>query len=185
MLSDVEIREAVSVGRISIESLNDTLIRPCSCLLSLSSKVFQLTETEYPVRLDDEKTYPTAKPLRTDSGEIRFEPGEFYLAATEEAISLDASVGAILANRTGIARLGLAVEFSSLISPGWGFPEPKKLTLEVRNTSKNAIIVNTGTPIVHIIFFNLSKFSSLMYDNDIGVHGQSDAPERSRFHNHL
>lgn len=181
MLSDTDIKNYVERGELKISPFSKSQLRPSSYLLTLSTTIGILSESLKPVDLSDKSSYPDIRKIEIGCDGFILEPNEFILASTVEKIGLGRKVGAILRNRTGLSRLGLSAEISSLISPGFGEIEPYPLTLELKNFSKSPILLNPGLEICHCVFFQLLTPSTSGYDIDVGAHSLSTSPAGSRF----
>ena len=90
---------------------------------------------------------------------INLEPGGFVLASTLEYFSMPDDVLAQVADKSTLARIGLAVQ-NTIIEPKW-FGE---LVLELTNHSKDAIQITAGQPIAQIIFMRLDRPTEQPYN---------------------
>lgn len=181
MLSDTDINNFVERGELKISPFTKSQLRPSSYLLTLSTTVGILSESLAPVELSEKSSYPDFNETEIGSDGFILQPNDFVLASTVEKIGLGRKVGAILRNRTGLSRLGLSAEISSLISPGFGEIEPYPLTLELKNFSKSPILIKPGLEICHCVFFQLLSPSTSGYDIDVGAHSLKVSPAGSRF----
>jgi dCTP deaminase len=181
VLSDRSIVAAIQDGSIAIEPFSVDFLRPASYVLRLGDEIARFEHKTDPVVLNDATTYPklVRESLR-EKPRIIF-PGEFVLAGTFEKITLAKTCAGALKNLTGLSRLGLAVEISSLISPGFGSQGSKPLTLEMRNYSSGPIELQMGMRVCHLVFFTLTEVSWDSYDEKIGVHTSPVAPASSQY----
>lgn len=86
-------------------------------------------------------------------------PLEFALASSIEKFNMPLDVLARVADKSTLARLGLAVQ-NTIIEPGWnGY-----LTLELTNHGEEPIDLIYGQPIAQIIFEMLDKPVDVGYD---------------------
>jgi dCTP deaminase len=88
--------------------------------------------------------------------ELVVSPGEFVLGETAEAIGIPLDLCGWIEGKSGRARLGLEVHLTApKIDPGWGFPKPKRITLEIVNNHHVKICLRAGAPIAQIVFHRL------------------------------
>ena len=181
LLADTSIRERIERGSIAIIPYDVRLQRPSSVCLTLDSRII---EVEWPSRIEigDEATYPTAKGVLDVAGSgYGLRPGHFVLASSYERISVDTTLAGILFDISGLARLGLDVCCSSLISPGFGSKRASTITLEVFNRSRSTIVLIPGMRICHLAFVALDTISARNYDSDVGLYSEASGPKLSAF----
>lgn len=98
------------------------------------------------VRLGDWVKY---KQVFLKDGEVfKLHPGQFALATTMERISLPTTVAAFVQGRSSIGRAGLTVQNAGFIDPGFR----GHITLELKNETRNTIIIRPGYPVAQIVF---------------------------------
>jgi dCTP deaminase len=183
ILADRDILESITSGELTIIPADQSLIRPASICLRLGSAVLvprpRKNNKEIDVR--DGKTYPDyARKNIGDDGFLLI-PKQIVLAATLEKISIPRSISAWISGLSGLARLGIEVVLSNLVSPGYGEKSPCSLTLEIINHSVQPIRLYRGMRICHIVFFRMSNIASAGYDVLVGTYSDQDDPKESRF----
>jgi len=181
MLSDREILDALSEKRLGIVPFSEENLRPNSYLLTLGDEVGFLEPRSAIVSILDKSTFPYIRKRPIGESGYLLSPRQFVLCGTVEKLALTSEYGGIVQNRSGLARLGLSIEISSLISSGYGSSTPAPLTLELYNFSEQPIRLFAGVPVCHVVFHRLGVPSSMSYDRDIGRHSLDKAPEGSRF----
>lgn len=98
------------------------------------------------VALGDEVKY---KKIVLQKGEaFRLRPGQFALATTIESINLPLHLAAFVQGRSSIGRAGLTVQNAGFIDPGFH----GHITLELKNETKNTILIRPGYPVAQIVF---------------------------------
>lgn len=97
-----------------------------------------------------------------DSNKFIIRPGEFVLAETLELVGSNSkSIECKVSDKSTLARLGLSVCFSSgKIEPG----NVLRVTLEIKNHSKNPIELQYGQHITQIQFEQLTSPVTAKYD---------------------
>lgn len=86
-------------------------------------------------------------------------PSDFYLASTMERFSMPTSMLGMVADKSTLARMGLAVQHT-VIEPGWrGW-----LTLELTNHGHRPITLTAGMPIAQVIFHLLDHATDSPYN---------------------
>lgn len=180
-LADVSIKDRIEKGSLRVIPFKRRHLRPSSICLTLGSSV---AEIKWPNKIDvrDELTYPKAEVIHDISGDgFELRPGNLVLASSFERISLDTSLVGIIFNISGLARLGLEVCSSSLVSPGFGSVKASAITLELINKGRSNIQLISGMRICHLAFALLDTTSSGNYDRDIGLYSGELGPKLSAF----
>lgn len=181
-LCDFSIAKAIADGKISIEPFEKNYLRPSSVCFTLGISLIVL-EWCKKVNIYDRDSYPKiGKKIDLTTSDFFLEPNEFALGTTKEKLALNRSFAAVIFNVSGLARLGLEICPSSLISPGFGSELKSSITLEMCNKGKSAILLKPGMRICHIAFVPLDSESEGNYDRDIGLYSKQDGPRISRFY---
>lgn len=98
------------------------------------------------VALGDEVKY---KKIVLQKGKaFKLRPGQFALATTIESINLPLHLAAFVQGRSSIGRAGLTVQNAGFIDPGFH----GHITLELKNETKNTILIRPGYPVAQIVF---------------------------------
>lgn len=98
-----------------------------------------------------------------DSFKIR--PGQLVLARTYEKISISKKLAAFIDGRSTLARLGLGVvQHAYWVGGGHGFPEPRKIVLEMVNAGPFNIVLRPRMEIAKLILFEFDTPSDIGYD---------------------
>lgn len=166
MLSNIDIESLMAGGSLCIVSEKKIIVRPASVCLHLACELLAFQASSKSVDPLNSDTYPQLirKKICDIEGYV-LHPNEFVLAGTIEKIGLDESIGGMLSNLSGLARLGLNVLLSTHVAPGFGKKEPRGLTLEVHNVAPFPIVLRGGMRICHIVFHKLYTNASVSYDD--------------------
>src|SRR5258708_16206468 len=141
ILSDRDIKKALSSGRIKITPKPDlkTQLGSCSLDLHLGHKFRVFKHSSYPyidlnVPVDTDKLM---KEITVPDGEpFIMQPGDFALATTEENLELEDDLLGRIEGRSSLGRLGIIVHgTASIFDPGWtGTPTMELGNLDQRST---------------------------------------------------
>ncbi|MDO5724092.1 MAG: dCTP deaminase [Flaviflexus sp.] len=161
LLSDRDIRQQISSGRVSIEPWDPDFVQPSSLDVRLD-RYF---------RLFDNHKYPVIDPAAEQTDLTRLvdvemeepfvlHPGEFVLGSTYELVSLPDDVAARLEGKSSLGRLGLLTHSTAgFIDPGFS----GHITLELSNTATMPIKLYPGMKIGQLCFFQLSSPAEAPY----------------------
>ena len=83
-----------------------------------------------------------------ENGVFKLRPGQFALATTMERIELPRGLAAFVQGRSSIGRAGLTVQNAGYIDPGFH----GHITLELKNETRNTILIRPGYPVAQIVF---------------------------------
>lgn len=140
LLSDRDIRSAVSAGRIVIDPEPDltTQLGPCALDLRLGSTF---------VQSGTRRTVPLGE-------QLTLAPGGFVLGATLEIVTLAADLAAWLEGRSTLARQGIIVHGTAgLIAPG----SSGVIVLEFANLGDRPVALTPGQRVCSLMFQPLSS----------------------------
>lgn len=161
LLSDRDIRQQISSGRVSIEPWDPDFVQPSSLDVRLD-RYF---------RLFDNHKYPVIDPAAEQTDLTRLvdvgmeepfvlHPGEFVLGSTYELVSLPDDVAARLEGKSSLGRLGLLTHSTAgFIDPGFS----GHITLELSNTATMPIKLYPGMKIGQLCFFQLTSPAEAPY----------------------
>lgn len=111
--------------------------------LSPSGKSFGLSACSYDIRI---------------AQGLILMPGEFSLASTVERFDMPHDVAGFVTDKSTFARLGVSA-FNTLLDPGWR----GTLTLELFNTTREAVVYEAGDPVAQIVFHCLDRPTERAY----------------------
>jgi deoxycytidine triphosphate deaminase len=180
VLSNVEIRIAISVGDLTIEGFDESCLRASSYLLRLGRTI--LSERPGQEIIDTHCTDTAHYFENNEIGDrgVLIESNRLYLACSLERISLGATVVGQLSSLSSLARLGLSVSLASnLVSATFGKSSPSALTFEVMNVGRRAIRIYPMAQLCHISFFRHLVPADLEY---AGIYGGETRPIAADFH---
>jgi dCTP deaminase len=182
ILTDVEINEFIRSSRIVIDPFDSELVRGASVCLRLGTKFMHVKSgNEIDVRIKE--TYPNYITSSVLDGSGFVVPAKtFVLASTFEKIALPLDVAGWMSNLSGLARMGLQVIFSNLVSPGYGEFGKTSLTLELFNALDVGVRIHPGMRICHLTFLRSSRPASKSYDAQVGTYANQSGPRASHFH---
>lgn len=184
ILSDRDIRAAIDIGRIKVDTNQTELFRH----IHASSMDFRLGNTfkvyehsKYAV-LDPKSPETFARNMRVitvpDNDPFIVQPGEFILGVTQETLTLGDDLVARVEGRSSLGRLGIIIHSTAgFVDPGFS----GTITLEISNLNRLPVALYPGMRICQIAFeqmtspaqtpYNMKPFSK--YQNQI-------LPEESR-----
>ncbi|MFM6973950.1 MAG: dCTP deaminase [Agromyces sp.] len=182
LLSDRDIRDEISRGRVGLDPLDMSMLQPSSIDVRID-RYF---------RLFDNHKYPFIDPAENQSDLTRLievapdepfilHPGEFVLGATFEQVTLPDDIAARLEGKSSLGRLGLLTHSTAgFIDPGFS----GHVTLELSNMATLPIKLWPGMKIGQLCFFRLSSAAEHPYGSagyQSRYHGQR-GPTASRSH---
>jgi len=142
LLSDKTIREHVENGKIVVEpDYRDEQIQPCS----------------FDIRLGDQLYRPATDATSVDENSHVLQPGEAYIGHTLDYVELPLDVAAQLTGRSSIGRQGVIIHKTA----GWidsGFRG--EITLELYNFSEDSVVLDVGSRVGQLVFFQLDQEST-------------------------
>lgn len=154
VLSDVTIREQLSLGRIVIDPCDSDDIQPSSVDLHLGSDFQVFRNSRYPY-IDTAREQPgLTEPVTASVAEpFVLHPGEFALGTTVERIALPEDIVGRLEGKSSLGRLGLLIHSTAgYVDPGWD----GRLTLELSNVANLPILLVPGMKIGQISFSQMT-----------------------------
>ena len=154
ILSNVDIQELISLGKLVIEPLDDDTIRENGVDLKFSGKVGVLKDSEVfiPGESDPDKFYETM-----EMDEYVIKPGTSIIFSTIEYIRLPPTHIAFINLRSSYARLGLILS-PTIVDAGY----EGNLTVGLYS-SRIPVLIKKGDRILHLIIASLKTKSSKPY----------------------
>ena len=173
ILSDRDIRAAISSGRIVIDPFDPACVQPSSVDLHVDRQFRVFANSRYPY-IDVRKEMPDLTELVEVKPDEAFilHPGEFVLGSTLERLV------ARLEGKSSLGRLGLLIHSTAgYVDPGWdGY-----LTLELSNVANLPITLYPGMKIGQISFFRLTSPAETPYGAAGNKYQGQRGPTPSRF----
>ncbi len=149
ILSDFDLRNYISGGRLIIEPLFDDTIRENGVDLRIGSQIARLVSTREV--FDTRSTMDASKFYRViDADEFVLEADEKILITTLERVRLPSDLMGFVQLRSSFARAGLLLP-PTIIDAGFD----GNITIEVRGTSF-PVRLYSGQRFVHIVFSKLT-----------------------------
>ena len=183
MLSDLGIVRELKKGTLKLRPFDKAALRPSGYTLHLGphflvpKKGLKLN----PLKDDLSKAYV---PLVASSKKpLVLKPCNFVLGETLEEIALSPKLGCFVDGASTIARLGVTIHMSAMmIDPGHGWPGFRRITLEIKNSGTNTIVLTPGMKFCKAVFFVLEPSASFSADARSKYKGQKNvgAPLRIR-----
>lgn len=183
ILSDRDIKVALSTGRVKITPAVDftTQLGSCSVDLRLGNvfRVFNHTKTPYldpqnPNTLKDVTSEVEIKPGES----FTLHPNEFCLAMTMEYVEMPDDLAGRLEGRSSIGRMGVIVH-STAATIDSGFRG--NITLELANMGMIPVMLYPGMRICSISFETLSSASEVPYYKKVKAkYAGQQKPEASK-----
>lgn len=185
-LSDRDLVWAIRQDKLIIEPDIAYPIQPASIDLRLGHEFQLLPQISHLERIFDPaqpEDYSTLLTLANEDGHVRLLPGAFMLARTYEAVGIHPGLEGIVTGKSSWARVGLQIESAGYIDPGWGYPKPQPLTLEIVNLGSLTIILRPLMKICQLRVAHLNSEASRPYGHpDLGSHyADSDGVVGGRF----
>lgn len=164
MLSDRDIRDRISTGRVSIKPYSPEMIQPSSLDVRLD-RYFQVFENHRHPHIDPaERQFELTRTVSTAGDEpLILHPGEFVLGSTYEEVTLPDDLAARLEGKSSLGRLGLITHSTAgFIDPGFS----GHITLELSNLATLPIKLWPGMKIGQLCFFQLSSPAEFPYGSE-------------------
>ena len=155
ILSDRDIKKAISEGTISVLPYNQALVQPSSIDVRLSNKFLVFNRVQHAL-INVKEKQDGLMTLVEVNGEEPFilHPGEFVLGSTIETIRLPNNIAARIEGKSSLWRLGLLIHSTAgFIDPGWN----GNITLELSNVSPLPITLYPEMKIGQISFAQMSS----------------------------
>lgn len=162
MLSNEDIKKAMSDGELVIEPFKPEMIRAAGVTMHLGQTLLRPVPgtvvdikngilPEYQeITLEDDKPY-------------ELKPQEFVLGHTLQKVSVGSSLGFFIEGRSTTARVGLTiVQTAMLVYPGH---RNRAVTLELANHGHNPILLYPKMKIARVALIRLQTPSTEMYDD--------------------
>lgn len=185
VLSDTDIKKALSTKRIEITPAPDLKTQLGSCSIDLRlGDTFRVFEHSTNSFIDPSKKDYSNEITRVikvkKGGEFIMQPGDFVLAVTEENVKIPVDLMGRLEGRSSLGRLGIVVHSTaSIFDPGWD----GKPVLELGNLGRMAVALTVGMRICAMTFEQLSSPSQNPYSKKkFAKYKFQSAPTESRIH---
>lgn len=149
-------------------------INPASFNLRLGDSFAVPKRRWFGVALGDKAEYKMIYLDKHNRPIFKLRPGQFVLATTKERVSIPDNISAFVQGRSSIGRAGLSVQNAGFVDPGFD----GHITLELKNETKNTIILKPGYPVTQLVFMDTPDVE-IPYDGK--YNGQVDATG-SRMH---
>jgi len=159
ILSDRDIRRALTEGRIKIEPMPDLATQLGSVSIDFRlGRTFMVFEHSRHSFIDPRQPRSIGEAMRTIAVEADepfiMQPGDFALASTVESLELPDNLLGRLEGRSSIARLGITVHSTAAVfEPGW----VGTATMELSNLGRMAVALY---PEMRICSFSFEQVSS-------------------------
>ena len=155
LLSDKDIRAAITSGRIALDPYDPAMVQPSSVDVRID-RYFRVFENHRYPHIDPSVEQAELTRLVEPDGDEPFilHPGEFVLGSTYEVVSLPDDVSARLEGKSSLGRLGLLTHSTAgFIDAGFS----GHVTLELSNVATLPIKLWPGMKIGQLCFFRLSS----------------------------
>lgn len=183
VLSDGDIKKALSDGRIGITPKPDMDMQLGSCSIDLRlGKRFRVFEYSRHHLIDPNNkkiNQEITREVAVKRGQpFIIHPGDFVLAVTHEKVTIAPDLLGRLEGRSSLGRLGIVVHSTaSVFDPGWD----GKPVLELGNMGKIPVALYPGMRICAMTFEELSSPSSRPYVKKKGAKYTTQAgPDESK-----
>jgi dCTP deaminase len=178
LLQDSALLSAMANGSIHVYPFREEALQPSSIDLTLDNKlrVFSNIPGLIDLKEDNSEIMDLIEVGLDDFYDLQ--PGEFILASTVEAVSLNNEHAARVEGKSSLGRLGLLVHATA------GFVDPGfygTITLELSNLTRSPMRLYPGMPIAQFCVFQMAGPCKRPYDQGGKYSGQS-GPTASQFH---
>ena len=179
ILSDTQLRELISQGKLIESPIKEEQYQPNSIDLTLSNQFCYLEANDY--NEEDGDYIDIGKPIEYELfhfskqyGGIEYEvidPGEFLLMSTNEILNIPNGYVGFICGRSSIARIGLQTEQAGFIDAGFR----GTLTLEVYNQTKFPIKLYKDMRICQVYFMPCALSEKTYQDKNNKYQDQIEA----------
>ena len=160
MLSNVDIFEKIRSGEIKVEPFDEDLVESNSLYFRLDN-AFLFPKGGKVNFKEDLKNYFERK----TKNEVELKPGDFVVARTYEKLSLSPRIAMLIEGRSTLGRLGISIIQTAMnVESGHGWPNPRKVVLEIKNNGPFIVVLNYKMKIAKGIFFELKTQTTKPYD---------------------
>lgn len=170
MFSDEDIRRAINDGSLVVKPFQAGCIKAASLALHLGDSLLR----PRPGKVVDilKKILPDYDKIQITNGQpYLFNPGDFVLGHTYEAITVGPQIGFLIEGRSTLARLGLTVvQTAMMVLPGH---RDRTVTLELANHGPNPILLYPKMRIARAAIFELKSPCKIQYDDHGKYRGQN------------
>jgi dCTP deaminase len=155
-LSREDLQAAVIAGDLQVDPLTMEGLGPASITLTIGPNCLALFG-DGATLVDRPETYPKLQPRHPDAeGYVALRPGEVLLAPTRERIALGRGLCGWLSGTSDLARLGVLVELSHFVAPGFGLGAPGVVTLELACLGGFEVRLRAGMRVGHLAVARLN-----------------------------
>ena len=161
LLSDRDLRQAISSGRLGLSPYDETMLQPASIDVRLD-RAFLVFESHRAAHIDPAAEQPDLTRLvEPAEGEpFVLHPGEFVLASTYERVRLPDDLAARLEGKSSLGRLGLITHSTAgFIDPGFD----GHVTLELSNLATLPLLLWPGMKVGQLCVFQMTGAAEFPY----------------------
>jgi deoxycytidine triphosphate deaminase len=173
--------EASARGDVAIESEGEIEFGPGSITLHVSGLWHRLSPPAE-IWLDRPDGLPRLEALAPGStGHFSLNPRETALVYSRERIGLGQSCFGLISGTSDLARVGVSVEFSWFVAPGFGLSRPSALVLEIFNANDAIVHFPNGMRIGHLLIGEYGRETDLGYESaPLSYNSNTDPTPNSR-----
>lgn len=182
ILSDRDIKKAISEGRIVIDPMFPNSLQPASVDVHLAAEFLIFKNSEH-LCIDPKEPIDSMMEEVVINEEKQFilHPGEFALGMTYEVLGVADDMVGRLEGKSSLGRMGLIIHATAgYLDPG----NRLKMTLELHNISNLPIKLYYKMPIAQISFTPLSGHAEHPYGKDSlnSKYYQAAKPQASQYY---
>jgi dCTP deaminase len=155
ILSDTTLKEFLDNGTLVVEPLDEIQIQPASIDLRLGTHYLKVAEHRSAIL--DLINKPEYEEIVQD--EVVVPAHAFLLATTREYVKLPDDLTAFVEGRSSIGRLGLFIQNSGWVDPGF----EGEITIELYNANSLPIKLKSGVRICQLVFAKLDQQAAKPY----------------------
>jgi dCTP deaminase len=165
LLSDTDLRKAITSGRLGVTPYEEAMLQPASIDVRLD-RSFRVFENHRWTHIDPAQEQPDLTRLvePADGEPFVLHPGEFVLASTYELVSMPDDLAARLEGKSSLGRLGLVTHSTAgFIDPGF----QGHVTLELSNLATLPIKLWPGMKVGQLAVFQMTGPAEFPYGSAV------------------
>jgi dCTP deaminase len=155
ILSDTTLKEYLDKGTLVVEPLDEIQVQPASIDLRLGTHYLKVAE--HRSAMLDLVNKPEYEEIIQE--EVVIPAHAFLLATTREYVKLPDDLTAFVEGRSSIGRLGLFIQNSGWVDPGF----EGEITIELYNANSLPIKLKSGVRICQLVFAKLDQQAAKPY----------------------
>ncbi len=159
--------QLMSDGHLKVTADGTVDVGPGSITLHSSDNWYKI-ESNQAIWLDDPGRMPSLTLLRPNVNcHFSLAPRATYLVYSKEQIGIDAEHFGLISGTSDLARVGVGIQLSWFVAPGFGFDKPSSLVLEVQNTNDCVVHIPFCLRLAHLLIGRFDATTDRPYNLEI------------------